>query len=195
MVETSLSLLEQLRGGNGPPQWDQLVEIYRPLLRSWLSRHGELSSADADDLVQDALLTISQELAGFQHNGQPGAFRKWLRLIVVNRLRSFWRARRQEPQAVGGSEFLGQLAELEDDASGPSRLWDREHDRQVMCRLLEQARPRFAPQTWLAFRLQVMEGLKADEVARRLGLSVNSVYVAKARVLQILRRLGRGLVS
>lgn len=64
-----------------------------------------------------------------------------------------------------------------------------------MHHLLETLRPRFDPRTWQAFRLQVMERLPAEEVAQRLDLSPNSVYVAKSRILNALRRAGSGLLD
>jgi RNA polymerase sigma-70 factor (ECF subfamily) len=64
-----------------------------------------------------------------------------------------------------------------------------------MQQLLEAVRPNFAPQTWQAFRLQVIEGRRADAVARELGLSLSSVYVAKSRILTALRREAEGLIE
>jgi RNA polymerase sigma-70 factor, ECF subfamily len=194
MPDTALSLLEQLRQGDSPDRWAYFVDVYTPLLRGWLRRYEDLSSADAEDMVQEVLMTVSQELANFQHNQQPGAFRAWLRRILVNRLRIFWRSRQRQPQAVGGSDYLAHLHELEDDASGISAQWDREHDLHVMRHLLELVKTRVAPQTWQAFRQQVILEKEPEEVALELGLSANSVYVAKSRVLRALRKAAEGLV-
>jgi hypothetical protein len=49
--------------------------------------------------------------------------------------------------------------------------------------------------TWEAFRRQVLEGERADVVAAELDMPVNSVYVARSRVLGILRREAAGLVD
>lgn len=195
MLETSLSFLEQLRQDNAPEQWDRLVQLYTPVLRSWLGRYQDISPSDADDLVQDVLLTLSQELPRFEHNRKPGAFRSWLRRILVHRLQNFWRERQNQPRAVGGSDFLKQMEQLQDDDSGLSQWWDREHDLHVVRHLLALVRARVEPQTWHAFWAQVMEGMPAEEVAGRLGLSVNSTYVAKSRILQALRKTAEGLIQ
>ena len=145
--------------------------------------------------MQEVLLTVTRELPQFEHNQRSGAFRNWLRTILVNRLRHFWRSRQNRPNVVGGSDFLGQLNELEDAASGVSHVWNDEHDRQVIRRLLELTEPRFAPNTWLAFRRQVMGGAPAATVAAELDLSLHSVYAAKSRVLNMLRQQADGLVG
>jgi RNA polymerase sigma-70 factor (ECF subfamily) len=84
---------------------------------------------------------------------------------------------------------------LEDPASGLSRLWDEEHDRHVVRRLLERIEPDFQPSTWRAFRRQVLDGAPPVAVAAELGLSVNAVLIAKSRVLQRFRQEARGLLD
>jgi RNA polymerase sigma-70 factor (ECF subfamily) len=194
MNETSLSLLDRARGNGNDEAWRHLVGTYSPLLRAWLLRF-DVAPADADDLVQEVLVTVLRELAQFKHSGRAGAFRSWLRTILVYRLRDFWRSRNYRPAAAGGSTWLEQLQELEDESSDASREWNLEHDRHVMARLLESVRPRFEPKTWEAFRRQMFDGQRADTVAAELGMSLNSVYVARSRVLSTLRREAAGLID
>ncbi|MFO0842399.1 MAG: sigma-70 family RNA polymerase sigma factor [Gemmataceae bacterium] len=171
------------------------MSIYTPLLHSWLRRYEVLSKADVDDLTQEVLLAVAKEVSEFRHDRKPGAFRGWLRAILVNRLRGFWRSRHHRPPAVGGSDFLHRLEQLGDDASEVSRFWDREHDRQVMHRLLGLVRADFEARTWQAFHRQFLDGVPAAEVARELDLPLHSVYAAKSRVLRALRAAAAGLVS
>src|SRR5262245_32867045 len=194
MPETSFSLLERLRSQPDDDCWQQLLELYTPLVRSWLRRHG-LTGGDAEDLVQEVLAVVVRELHHFEHNRRPGAFRGWLRAVVLNRWRDFWRARRDRPVAAGGSEFARTLDQLEDPNSALSQLWDREHDQHVLGRLLELVKPEFTPSTWLAFRRLVLEGASPAAVAADLGTSVNAVCIAKSRVLQRLRQEARGLLD
>lgn len=190
--ETSLSLLDRLRQAPDAGSWDRLVAAYSPLLRSWIGRY-EVQPADADDLVQDVLLVVMRELPSFRHNQQTGAFRTWLRRIVVNRLRNFWRSRGRAPEA--GGELMDRLNELEDSRSQGSILWDREHDRHLALQLLALLERRFTESTREAFRRLVLEEADADQVAADLGLTLNAVFTAKSRVLRELRLLGRGLID
>jgi RNA polymerase sigma factor (sigma-70 family) len=194
MFETSHTLLEQLSNESDPAAWQQLVELYSPLLRGWIDRY-EVQPADADDLIQDVLLVIMRELPSFQHNKWPGAFRSWLKGIVVNRLRNFWRARGRGALASGGSDMIARLDELEDDRSPLSQTWQLEHDQHLARKLLEMIEPRFTESTREAFRRLVLEGADADDVAAELGLSLNAVFTAKSRVLRELRTIGRGLLD
>ena len=195
MTDTSLSLLDELRTGGSSVAWERLVGLYSPLLCRWINRYDTLQPADVDDLVQDVLLAVSREIRQFDHRGQAGAFRGWLKAILLNRLRGFWRTRASRPGGIGGSDFQRLLDELADDNSAVSRLWDSEHDRHVMQRLLEQVRPRFADDTWRAFTRQVIDGLRAHDVAAETGMPLHSVYAAKSRVLAALRNEAGGLIG
>jgi RNA polymerase sigma-70 factor (ECF subfamily) len=110
-------------------------------------------------------------------------------------VRDFWRSSKYRPTAAGGAPWAQRLEQLADDRSDASREWNLEHDRHVMARLLEQVRPRFEATTWDAFRRQVFDGERADAVAAALGMSLNSVYVARSRVLAMLRREAAGLID
>jgi RNA polymerase sigma factor (sigma-70 family) len=194
MTETSLSLLARASHQSADSQsWQALADVYAPLLRRWLKAY-DVQDADADDLVQEVFGTLARELPHFQHNQRVGAFRAWLRNILVNRLRNFWRGRDQRPMS-GGSSVLERLNQLADNQSQSSRLWDEEHDRLVMARLMELVRPRFLPKTWDAFHRQMFEGQSPEDVALELGMPLASVYVARSRVLAALRKESQGLVE
>lgn len=194
MLETSLSLLDRLRQSPEDGDWSRLIEAYSPLLRAWLMR-AEVQSADADDLVQEVLLVVHRELPKFEHNQRRGAFRNWLRQIVVHRLRNFWRSRGRLIAAGNDSQLEEQLKQLEDDGSQLSQRWDREHNMAIARKLMELIESRFTESTRLVFRRLVVDGADADSVAAETGLSLNAIFTAKSRVLRELRRLGQGLLD
>lgn len=192
-METSVSLLDRLAGRAEDADWRRLHDLYAPLLRAWLAR-ADVTGADAEDLAQEVMMVVVRELPAFERRG-PGAFRAWLRTILVHRLRDFFRSRDFRPAAPGGTEFLERLAELAAPDSPLSRLWDREHDEFVAARALARVRVDFAPATWEAFRLHVLEAQAAADVAATLGVSLNVVLLARSRVLKRLRQELRGLVE
>jgi RNA polymerase sigma factor (sigma-70 family) len=190
---TPTSLLERLRLRPDAASWQRLVGLYAPFVAAWLRSQG-VQPADVEDLTQEVLATLVRELPHFHHDLRPGAFRRWLRGIALNRLRSFRRARR--PLPVGGVPSLEQvLDQLEDPESDLSRRWDEEHDRHVVRRLLELLEPEFEPATWQAFRMVVLEGKPTREAAAALTLSPNAVRIAKSRVLARFRREIDGLLD
>ena len=194
MNETSLTLLEKLCLSPGTEVWERLVQLYGPLLRSWLHKY-ELQDSDVKDVLQEVLLAVSQDISNFEHNGRTGAFRTWLKNILINRIRNFWRARDRRPLLPGNSDLHKRLDQLDDPQSELSQLWNREYDQYVLRELLELAQPQFAPKTWEAFIGSAIQGRPAEDVAQELGLSLNAVFIAKSRVLAKLRQEAAGLVE
>ena len=194
MQETSLSLLDRVRNQSDQDSWQRLVELYTPMIRGWLRRHGKMDQ-DTDDLVQEVLAVVVRKVPQFRREPRTGAFRKWLRTITVNCLRDSWKSQRKRPVASGDSGFLEMLNQLEDPESSLSQIWEQEHDQHVTQQLLEMIRPEFAAKTWQAFRSVALDGKPAAEVAAELGLSINAVFIAKSRVLTRLRQEGRGLID
>lgn len=194
MPETSPSLLERLRARPDEASWQQLVDLYRPMLYAWLRRYA-LQASDADDLVGEVLATIVRELPQFRYEPERGSFRGWLRTILVNRLRGYWRARQGQAVATGDSDFGSMLEQLADPHSDLTRRWNQEHDRHLAGQFLERIQPDFEATTWRAFSRVVLEGAPPRTVAAELGVSVNAVFIAKSRVLQRLRQELRGLTD
>ena len=181
--ETSLSLLNQVRepvGHAAEEAWERLVPIYQSLLQKWLRAAG-LQQADGDDVSQRVLEVLVRRLPGFEHNGRRGAFRAWLRGITDNFLREFWR-KKPTPKS---SSLLDQLVDPHSDLS---KLWDEQHDRHVLHRLLELVQMEFTDTTWRAFRRLVLDGVPARTVAAELEITVNAALICKSRVLARLRQ-------
>lgn len=194
MSTTSLSLLNRAAAEGDSQSWNRLVNLYEPLLRRWVEGFG-IQHADTEDLIQDVLATVYRELPSFQHNLRTGAFRTWLKGILINRVRYFLRSRQNRPLATGKSSVLEQLQQLADDCSDLSQLWDHEHNAHIISQLTSTVEPRFEEKTWMAFCRQVLDGVSPDEVAAELSMSLSSVYVAKSRVLSVLRQEAEGLVD
>jgi RNA polymerase sigma-70 factor (ECF subfamily) len=184
-VETSLTWLGRLTTAPADGDWERLLTVYGPLLNGWLARAG-VPAADRDDLAQDVLIVVVQRVGEFEHRG-PGAFRAWLRGILANHLKKFFRTRATPP-----------AVDLDAVAAADSvlgRQWDREHDEYHAARAMRAVESDFAPATWAAFRRQVLDGRPPTDVAAELGLSLNAVILAKSRVLKRLRAELRGLVD
>ena len=192
-METSVSLLERLRTAPDEAAWRRLDDIYRPLIRRWLLRDPWLRD-EAEDVVQDVMHVLVRELPGF-HRQRNGSFRRWLRTITVHHVLAHHRARRSRPRALGAPLEESPLAQLNDPHSELSLLWDQEHDRYVLRRLLELVEPMFEPTTLAAFRRVVFDEVGAAQVAAELGLSVGAVWLAKSRVLKQFRQEAAGLID
>ena len=177
MEETRSSLLIRAQAGD-EGAWEDLCELYRPLIVGWLRRQA-VPDGEVDDLVQEIFLAVVRGLPSFSHSGRRGAFRSWLRTIASNYSCDYWKspARRAAP---GDDAAAAALGLLEDPDSPLNRYWDEEHDRYVLRCLLELAELEFEPTTVRAFRRVALEGASGSEAAGELGLSPAAVYAARS---------------
>ncbi len=190
---TSASLLVRVQA-NDPEAWTRLVKLYGPVVYRW-ARGAGLQPSDAADVTQDVFEAVTTHIGRFSHARPADTFRGWLWTVARNRIRDFYRDRRDHEHAAGGTDArrqLEQLAERPPDSNsdiGSAELGG------VRRRVIELVRQEFDARTWTAFWRSAIEGDRPADVADDLGVTVWAVYKARARVLQRLRIELEGLVD
>src|SRR3954462_9394966 len=113
---TRVSLLIQIRDGSNHAAWREFVNLYGPVVYGFARKRG-LQDADAADLMQDVLRSVSSAIGRLDYDRKQGTFRGWLFTITRNKIFNFLSARRIRPQASGDSSthrLLGEQAEGND---------------------------------------------------------------------------------
>jgi len=185
---TRLSLLIRLRDFQDHQAWAQFVELYAPLIYGYV-RQRRLQDADAADLTHACLRQVAAHVGSLEYDPRRGTFRGWLFTIVQNKLRDFRDHSQRLCQGSGDSQvqrLLENQAAPEPDEVGE---WEREYRSGLFAWAAEQVRPQVQPATWQAFWQTAVEGKPGKEVAKKLGLTVAAVYLAKSRVMARLRTL------
>jgi RNA polymerase sigma-70 factor (ECF subfamily) len=180
----SSSTLERLRHGDHD-SWNRLATNFAPLVYRWALRTG-LNREDARDVVQDVFRVVAFDLRAFRREGPSDTFIGWLFGITRNKIADQFRRARRQPQAAGGSDAARALHEIA--ATEPMSLPSPDDGvRALYDRVLSLIRAEFRLTDWRAFLRVVLDGEAPAEVARELRISVNSVYLAKSRILKRLR--------
>jgi RNA polymerase sigma-70 factor (ECF subfamily) len=181
MLTTPATLLVRLRSPNPGAAWERFVNLYTPLLYSW-TRRMNIPAEDAADLLQDLFTCLLEQLPSFTYD--PGrSFRAWMRTLLVNRWRTWQRRRAVRKIAPGGQERLAEVADRDD----VPEFEEDEYRRHVVIRALQLMQAEFKPATWKACWEYVVNDRSPEEIAREIGVSVNTVYLSKSRVLRRLR--------
>lgn len=189
MYTTRVSLLSQITENN-PQSWQEFCLLYKPMIANWLKSYT-LQTADVEDLTQGIMLYVVENVNSFEHNGQIGAFRNWLRAVTLNICRNY--LRKIKPKFQENFIHLTLLLEqLEDPKSHQSHLFNVAHDRVIVQILLENLAEHFQAETIAIFKLHVIDELSAPDTAAKMNVSVASVHVAKSRILRRLRQDAKG---
>lgn len=182
---TRPTLLLRVRDSDDSEAWTEFVQLYAPVIRGYARRRG-LQPADAADVLQDVLVSVSRAIDSFDYQPQSGRFRAWLYTVTRHAVFDWFTARKQRPLATGDSEFHQLLQQT--GQPDESDLWEHDWQQRVFEWAVERAESNFEPSTWQAFWQVAVEGRSPGQVAGKLGISVGAVYIAKSRVTARIRR-------
>jgi RNA polymerase sigma-70 factor (ECF subfamily) len=129
-------------------------------------------------------LKLVAKLATFAYDPSR-SFRAWLKTLTHNAWVDYLESLKAEG-AGGGSLLLEQLASVEARDDLVQRL-EQEFDRELMEEAMIRVRQRVEPRTWEAFHLTSVEGLSGKDAGLRISMSEAMVFVARGRVLKMLR--------
>lgn len=160
-----------------------LPSLYRRAYRFVRDPH------DAEDAVQDALLSAYKHLDQFKGTAKMGT---WLTTIVTNSALTQLRRRPRRPHVS-----LDERPDEERDYSWSDRLADTKPSPEVKCMNSElyehllQFVSELPPSTRKVIQLRHLEELTTDETAQMLGLAEGTVKSHVSRARTKLKRLMR----
>src|SRR5438270_7260333 len=99
---TRASLLVRLRDPHDKEAWGQFVQLYAPVIYGFARKRG-LQDADAADLMQEVLRSVSRAAGRLEYDPSRGSFRGWLFTITRNKVFNFLEGRSRRLVASGDS--------------------------------------------------------------------------------------------
>jgi RNA polymerase sigma-70 factor (ECF subfamily) len=182
---TRASLLVQIRDGANQIAWHEFMQLYGPIVYGFARKRG-LQDADAADLMQDVMRSVSSAIGRLDYDRNQGTFRGWLFTITRNKIFDFLLARRLRPRGSGDTS-TNRLLDSHPEAGDGAETWEVEYQRRLASLAMDRVRSEFQENTWRAFWLTAVEGAAVADVSRQVGLSAGAIYVAKSRVLARLK--------
>jgi RNA polymerase sigma-70 factor, ECF subfamily len=183
---TSSGFLERLKTQD-PQAWQQLADVYGPLVYFWCRKYG-VKSEDAADVFQEVFRSVAAAIARFHPQQKAGRFRGWLWTITRRKIQDHYRNLASREEARGGTDAQQWLAAV------PEQPHEHGHDEEersqfsaLFVRALGIVKAEFEDRTWQAFWQIVVEKRPTQDVALDLGISANGVRQAKSRVLRRMR--------
>lgn len=190
-LPTRRSLLSRLRVWDDRESWSVFYETYGRLLFSYARRAG-LGAAEAEDVVQDTVVSVARELPDFRYDPARGSFKGWLHQIVRRRVVDHLRRLPREcVQGISGDFHPPE----EVDDKGWELIWQGEWARHVTTRALERVKQQVSSRQFQIFSLAVLQEQPVPRVCDALGVSAASVYLARHRVGRLFRAEVRRLES
>lgn len=182
---TRPSLLIAVRDSGNQAAWEEFVGLYTPLVYQHGLRRG-LQPADAADVAQEVMKSVSGAMGRFEYDRKKGAFRSWLLTVTRNKLANFFSSRARRASETGETAVLEVPAAEATPAE--SADWERDYETRLLQWAMERVKGEFQEATWAAFTRTAIENRPVAEVAASLGMSSGAVYIARSRVIARIRR-------
>lgn len=191
-LATHASLLERLKDLEDQDSWEQFYTTYRKLIFSFAVKHG-LSGTEAEEVVQETVITVARNLPEFRYDPTRCSFKTWLFKLILWRIRDQVRKRQPERASIhrkpGETDHTGTVERIPGpEWEGLTALWEEEWKKDLFERALEKARATVDEKQFQIFDLYVLQEWPASKVARSLGVSLARVYFSKHYVSRFLRR-------
>lgn len=186
---TRSTLLRRLRDWNDRQAWEEFLHRYGPRIYDWCRRY-HLQSADAADVTQEVLIRLVTALRKFDYDPARGSFRGWLKTVTQNVIRDLAESWSRPGRGSGDSRVLRALQahQAPEALASLAGEIEAEAERELVRQAHERVRLRVQPRTWQAYHQTAVERRPVLAVAQELGMPVAEVYVAKSRVLKLLRQ-------
>jgi RNA polymerase sigma-70 factor (ECF subfamily) len=191
VIPTRYSLLSRLQNREDHESWKEFFETYWRLIYALAIRSG-LNDAEAQDVVQETVITVARDIHKFKRDRALGSFKGWLKKIIRWRIVDQFRKRnldeRSSAMSGQGDTRMSDLCEIPDAKSGLESHWEEEWRSNLFAAAIDRVKGRIREEQYQMFHFHVIKGQPVLEVARTLNVNVGRVYMAKHRISGLIKK-------
>ena len=188
LIPTRTTLIQRLKDWQDQPSWQHFFDTYWQLIHG-VALKGGLTEAEAQDVVQETMISVAKQMPTFKYDRKIGSFKSWLLHTTRWRIMDQLRKRKHlvslpdEPATdIGTMERIVDGASLDLDA-----LWDVEWEKNLLDAAVAKIKRRLDPQKYQIFDFYVNKQWSTEKVAATYGIPVAQVYLTKHRVTEMLK--------
>ncbi len=185
-------MLSRLKDWNDRDSWKDFFDTYWKLIYRTALKSG-LNDAEAQDVVQETVLSVAKLIPDFEYDPALGSFKCWL--LMLTRWRIGDQVRKRQP-AEGIDKLLAgdragttTLEGLSEPAAlMVSEVWDEEWERNILETAIERVKRRVDSRRYQMFDFYVLQEWPVTKVANTLRVSAAAVYLAKHRISAMIKK-------
>jgi len=165
--------------------WNRFFDSYWKLIYNAAIQAG-LKDADAQEVVQETVISVTKKIKDFDYDRSKGSFKGWLmkttKWKIIDQFRKIQKKNTRE--CSGSSEFLENLStELPEVEKYWENNWQQELLQSALVKVKEQVKPIY----YQVYDMLIRKEMRPKEVSSALGIKTDQVYVAKHRVAEALK--------
>jgi RNA polymerase sigma-70 factor (ECF subfamily) len=190
--KTRLTLIARLKNWDDHKSWQDFFNIYWRFIYN-AARKAGLTHEEAEDVVQDTIVTVTKKIKDMKYDPALGSFRGWLFTVTRSRVEDVRRKRlpvaprkskeeRQHPDRTDTVERIADPASLNCDA-----IWEDEWKSNLAEAAMERVKRKVNPNHWQIFDFYVLRDWSVNKVMETLNVSRAQVYLAKHRIEPLIK--------
>jgi RNA polymerase sigma-70 factor (ECF subfamily) len=191
LLATRRSLVDRLANWDDQRRWQEFFDTYWKLIYSAARKSG-LTDAEAQEVVQETIITVAKKIGKLRYDPAIGSFKGWLlqitrwRIVDQFRKRQPGEARRlrsADDRLTATIERVPDLNVVDLDA-----LWEKEWQENLFAAAIARVKKKVDPKQFQIFDCYVRKEWPAQKVAEQLRVSMGQVYLARHRVTAVLKK-------
>ena len=199
LIPTRATLIQRLKDWQDQSSWQVFFDTYWKLIYG-VAVKGGLTAAEAQDVVQETMISVAKHMPTFEYDPAIGSFKTWL--LNMTRWRITDQLRKRGPFAAGhpaGEDTATGTRTVDKVVDPVSRdldaLWDAEWEKNLLDAALAKVKRQLDPQKYQIFDLYVNKEWAPEKVAATFGISVDQVYLVKHRTTELIKEEVKRLES
>ncbi len=191
LIATRRSLVDRLANWDDQRRWQEFFDTYWKLIYSAARKSG-LADAEAQEVVQETVITVAKNIDRLKYDPAVGSFKGWL--LQITRWRISDQFRKREPEGVKRPNLQDDSCTATIDRVPDSRIvdldavWETGWKENLLEAAIARVKRKIDPKQFQIFDCYVRKEWSAQKVAERLRVSVGQVYLARHRVAALLKK-------
>jgi RNA polymerase sigma factor (sigma-70 family) len=190
LIPTRQSLLERLKDVADDASWTVFFETYWRLIYHTGLKAG-LTEVEAQDLVQETVISVFKSMEAFTYERGHGSFKHWLLKLTHWRIQDQLR-KRQRGLAIPTrprNKDTETIARIPDpNSSSLDATWDEEWTNNLLHAAVERVKRKVDPKQWQIFELCTFKQWPVSRISHALGISAAKVYIIRHRLKKVLKK-------
>jgi len=191
LLPTRRSLIDRLADWEDRKHWQEFFDAYWKLIYSAARKSG-LTDAEAQEVVQETVITVAKKIDKLNYDPAIGSFKGWL--VQITRWRIADQFRKREPgntkRARPTDDRQTATVERVPDSNivDLEALWEKEWQENLFAAAIARVKKKVDPKQFQIFDCYVRKEWPAQKVGERLHVNIGQVYLARHRVGALLKK-------
>ena len=184
--KTRASLIQRLSDGGDEKSWEDFSGIYSSYIYAVIHRMG-VGHEDCKDLTQSVLVKVWKGLGAYSYDREKCKFRTWLGTVCRNTAINFSKSKqgRENQRKISGEPQL--IIDLQKNQPEIDMIIENEWKLFISQKAWDKVQNQFNEVTLSVYKFCI-EGEKVKDVAEKLGLAENTIFIYRKRVQQAIKR-------